>query len=1816
MPTKLILPGRAVEPPTRFEPDLSEFLNVEIKRVQIVDAAAAAARGVAGEEQAFADAEETDIVEREWSNGVKQWVSVAQLRQDLGPAAGAARGVSADLSELRVLDVPPIEGAQRGGFDWALKGLKILRIDPAEKAAQWTARQIVEHFENQLKPEAGLYRLSGAWGMEEKKLAVGDLDTAAPYLVFIHGTASTTAGSFGKLAGTPEWDTLQKRYGGRTLGFQHRTMSQSPIQNALELAQTLPAGAKLHFVTHSRGGLVGELLCLRPLEKADLAPFVAAHRKDDVALLEQLSRELSAKNFQIEKFVRVACPARGTILASQRLDLYFSIILNLLGLIPALQASPIYSFVKATLLELAKRRTRPEELPGLEAQMPESPVIHLLNRPGVTTKADLAVIAGDITGGGVWSSLKALATDLYYWEDHDLVVNTKAMYGGMNREQGAYYFFDQGPDVNHFSYFANSRTRQRMLGWLTRADGQPRDENFQLIARSLDRGLVVKQTRAAAADLPVVFLVPGLMGTHLKDAGGDRVWLHFLSLALGGMARLGFAAKGVQPDVLVALAYQRLVDFLQDKYKVVPFPYDWRLSIETEGARLAKEVKAELKRHGKPVRILAHSLGGLVARAMIGQDPQLWQDTCGRGGRLIMLGVPNLGSFVIPRLLLGKEKILRQLSLLDFRHRLGGVIDIIRHFPGLLEMLPEGKDGPDFFAPEWWSRVPGGFPVPDSSALDRAKAARAKIFKAGVPQNSIYVAGSAPATPSGIQINSDGSIMFETTPDGDGRVAYHPQFLEGVPTWYMDAVHGELANHPPAFDALLELLNTGQTGKLDGVPRRQRGVTVVLSPPLRDTEPLLFPQEEELVAAAIGIAAAPSRAEQIHTLRISVAHGDLARAKYPVAVGHYRGDAIVSAESRLDKLLNRRLSELFGMYLYPGPIGSAEVILEREGQPKGALIIGLGEVGEITPEIVRRGITNAALRYALLVANEARPGAELSAAHQQNGARAPQAAAQAATSADAQTWRSAAFSALLVGTYGGNALSVDSAVSAIIQGAIQANQALRARKLWERVRIDEVQIVELYEDVAIQAARAAHNLEQRPPTEITEQEKLMVEPPYLESLGGGRFQRPANQYARGWWRRIQITGERDHRSGARTGNLHYLSLTDRARAEDTLQSTQRELINGFIEKAVHSSTYDEKLASTLFELLFPNVLKEQTQVEASMVLVVDQDAAQYPWELLAQRVRGGSQPLALRMGLLRQFVTSDYHPTPQPARDRNALVIGVTQAIEVREGKFPALPGARAEALEVSKVIGDAGYDVSSTLIDADGLTVISELLTKEHRILHLAGHGVYHARTPRLHLHERNGSRHGHFIHTIDEPLRSGMILGDGVFLATTELRSLGAIPELAFINCCYLAQIDNELKLANPSPHRLAASIAQELINKGVKAVVAAGWAVEDQAAAAFAKAFYKMMLDGQSFGEAVRYARQTTYKQFPGNNTWGAYQCYGNPGFVLEQSGAKRSSVADKTRGLYSRQEYLEELLTITEEAARAGAERRAEMGQQLNRLDKALPSHWRDGGVLGEFGEAWAALGNFAQAIDYYRQAIKQEKAEAPLSAVEQLANLLSRHAEVLRVSAAELDGMKPAELEAKLLEMVKEALSLLDWALELGETNERLSNYGGYYKRLALAAKVEERPKLLEKARDYYGQAHRQNVANGTLDFYPALNWIACRYLLGEKKLKGDRSLLKLIKDCKQAAARKAQREPHDFWSRVAEPDAELLAHLINDDLPAHKAKILKLYQKVIAPGAKPKDIASVKGQYDSYIRILASRPGTNQAATLAALKEIQAAIGR
>jgi hypothetical protein len=136
----------------------------------------------------------------------------------------------------------------------------------------------VRVLESKLDPKPGLYRLGDPLRFAETT-APEEL-SGEPVLLFLHGTASNLSGSFGELMSSADWAPLLAQYDGRVFGWQHFTLSQSPIENALELVTKLPAGARLHLVSHSRGGIVGELLCLGSLGTEDFETFERVAKRE------------------------------------------------------------------------------------------------------------------------------------------------------------------------------------------------------------------------------------------------------------------------------------------------------------------------------------------------------------------------------------------------------------------------------------------------------------------------------------------------------------------------------------------------------------------------------------------------------------------------------------------------------------------------------------------------------------------------------------------------------------------------------------------------------------------------------------------------------------------------------------------------------------------------------------------------------------------------------------------------------------------------------------------------------------------------------------------------------------------------------------------------------------------------------------------------------------------------------------------------------------------------------------------------------------------------------------------------------------------------------------------------------------------------------------------------------------------------------------------------------------------------------------------------------------------------------------------------
>ena len=95
-------------------------------------------------------------------------------------------------------------------------------------------------------------------------------------------------------------------------------------------------------------------------------------------------------------------------------------------------------------------------------------------------------------------------------------------------------------------------------------------------------------------------------------------------------------------------------------------------------------------------------------------------------------------------------------------------------------------------------------------------------------------------------------------------------------------------------------------------------------------------------------------------IRLCVVHGHLAFARFPVLVGHYSGDTFAGTEARLDRALNSRLSERRKMGLYPGRIGTSTVLLDSNSKPSGAVVVGLGEPGDLSVGALRRRIISSA----------------------------------------------------------------------------------------------------------------------------------------------------------------------------------------------------------------------------------------------------------------------------------------------------------------------------------------------------------------------------------------------------------------------------------------------------------------------------------------------------------------------------------------------------------------------------------------------------------------------------------------------------------------------------------------------------------------------------------------------------------------------------------------------------------------------------------------------------------------------------------------
>lgn len=1704
------------------------------------------------------DVADDTLVELEFEGGYKRWVRAGELRSQASPQT--SRSAS---NEFMLTPASFDQGKQRGGVALVLKFLRLLNVDPVGSASDALAELLVEKLETRKIPTPGVYRCASPDKLDLQPVTqAGDIDTSKPVLLFLHGTFSSTDGSFGELwesrqgYNAPAWlQRLFAPYGQQVLTLEHHTLTVSPVQNALQVLRLLPPHTRLHLISHSRGGLVGELLCQGVLKRRtrdsggkfldsdaifsrdELKPFEPAVRESDLTGLQEIATLLQDKQIRVERFARVACPSRGTVLASEHLEDNLSLIFNVLNFIPAPRFQMLAEFVRMVLMATARKRTDPQELPGLEAMMPGSPLVRLLNRPDVQLDSDITVIAGDMKASTLLGRLKEWATQRFFGEENDFVVNTAGMYGGAQRLQGMRFYLDQGDDSSHFGYFRKNEVRERLISALTHPDTDLRLRPIAAATATSRSATTARPSRSTKKpeQLSTVYFLPGFMGSKLQSSG-TPVWLDMSALGWGDFSRLHIDSAGVEPCGVLDAPYRALLDMLDDSHKLVEFDYDWRRSFTEAGRRLGEALATELDEAKAAsrklvVRLLAHSTGGLVALAMMSEAPAVWQRLREEADcRVVMLGTPLQGTYTAVQILRGQHRLLNLLNLLDGRldeEESQRLAEQFARYPGLLEMLPAA-----WLQEQRWQEVlaDGFYAWPARDLLADAYRVREQLRAVELDtQRLIYLHGKAALTPTDL-LPYNGEWRFQASGGGDG-VTLWVSLPAKLPVWFMPVEHGRMASHSEYFQTLQYLLDDGVSRQLEQqLPTTGKSGGEWL-PAIRSE---LFPDENELLAAALGYHTRQTQEEVRPLVEVRVVHGNLEQVAHPVVVGHYEGDSILSAEALLDKRLNGKLSELQRMGLYPGLPGTSQVVLNPGRMPGGAVVVGLGEVGKLSTSTLTASFTRAMMDYAMKIREELERSP-------------PQDLPEGSECVPVHV------ASLLVGTVGGGSVTLADSITAILRALAHANQALDRTERGLHLRLQTIEFVELYEDRAVEAARLVQDFVLLPEFRNDFTVKSL-----MQTLPGKRRRVMYNEPP-GWWRRIQVE--------ANDSGLKYTTLTDKARAEMALQATQRKLVDQFISKAITSSADDPDTGKILFELLLPAPMKEQAPNAENLVLVLDDEASAYPWELLYNRLDHESQPLAVRFGLLRQLLVGQYRQRVVNPIERSALVIGDPPV----SGDFVRLPAAKQEAENVANLLEAGGFAKVTREIGTDPQSILKALHTGDYRVMHLAGHGVYRYRP------DKDG-----------ELEVSGMVLGDGLFLTAIEVEQMRKVPELVFINCCHLAQMDfMEAETQAAITHdrsKLAASLAQALIRMGVRAVIAAGWAIDDNAAKVFAENCYNALLQGHPFGIAVLMARQETWRQYPTGNTWGAYQCYGDPDYKLLSRQPKGEDKNVDSWRFVAEVEVVAELQNLIHAADTAQPDDIEWLQGRLQQLHRAIPAEWLGKAeILYALGRAYGKLDLFAPALEAYDAALDSPQADYPVILLEDRVSLQTAWALAWSQGRAEPPETRIATSPAAMMVDAHKTLQLLDG---LGNSLQRFEEVGKFWKRQALMVEGEARAEALQQMEQAYKRAHEFALKEThAVAGYPLINWLTCkvvRYLRGHVK-QLDRQDLKHWLEQAQQCADSGDKGTGSFCSGITRAEYSLLHYIIGARLneATQVQAVVAEYTRAVGRGAAPRQLRFV-----------------------------------
>jgi pimeloyl-ACP methyl ester carboxylesterase len=367
---------------------------------------------------------------------------------------------------------------------------------------------------------------------------------------------------------------------------------------------------------------------------------------------------------------------------------------------------------------------------------------------------------------------------------------------------------------------------------------------YQRLAANFDGG------HLSADEPPNLIFLPGVMGSSLNSSGLGGIWwldvlnrhhLRDLRLSADGTSDHDSRAR-IEPVGVMGLYEGFLAaTFASDDFVPQAVAYDWRKSLESSTGRVRDAIVGASNASGRPVHIVAHSMGGLLARTTLMKYPKLWD----RIGRVVFIGTPHYGSPAIAGYLKNHLWGCDPLMLL------GLYLDrsAFRSLRGVLNLMPAPADIYPGATPE--AHPCANFDLYDADAwrLDLRRGERAALQAAlddaaslhreldawhgdlnvedrerlaaivGVGQRTLfkiaYVSGRGFHWRN--MKKSIGRKPGNLHREGDGRVPIASATLRGIETRYVKAEHGRIPTVPSVYRDVFRFLR-GQRMQLARSP--------------------------------------------------------------------------------------------------------------------------------------------------------------------------------------------------------------------------------------------------------------------------------------------------------------------------------------------------------------------------------------------------------------------------------------------------------------------------------------------------------------------------------------------------------------------------------------------------------------------------------------------------------------------------------------------------------------------------------------------------------------------------------------------------------------------------------------------------------------------------------------------------------------------------------------------------------------------------------------------------------------------------------------